>query len=114
MQGKNHTIRAGNRWKEGDWFSPRFWSGKPYASKQVNFVPDLGIQIKKTWPFEVDENGVASLDGSYLFGEEDENELAKNDGLTLQDFNDWLLMPCYKKSKAFSGQIICWNPEIEY
>jgi hypothetical protein len=109
---KHHTIRAGNRWKVGDFFSPRIWSGKPYASKQIEFAPP--IQVKKTWPFEVDENGVASLDGTYLFGEEDENTLAKNDGLSWQDFHDWLLMPCYKKGKPFKGQVICWNSEIHY
>src|SRR5690625_178209 len=27
---KHHTIRAGHRWKVGDKFSPRVWSGKPY------------------------------------------------------------------------------------
>jgi hypothetical protein len=32
---KLHTIRAGNRWKPGDVFSPRVWSGRPYASKQL-------------------------------------------------------------------------------
>jgi hypothetical protein len=41
---KHHTIRAGHRWKEGDWFSPRVWSGKPYNSKQIQFAPD--IQLK--------------------------------------------------------------------
>ena len=32
---KCHTIRAGHRFKPGDWFSPRVWSGKPYNSKQI-------------------------------------------------------------------------------
>jgi hypothetical protein len=42
---KHHTIRAGHRFKAGDWFSPRVWSGKPYNSKQIQFAPD--IQVKK-------------------------------------------------------------------
>jgi hypothetical protein len=109
---KNHTIRTGNRWKEGDFFSPRIWTGKPYASKQKEFVHP--VEIKKVWPFEVDENGVASIDGTYLFGEEDENMLALNDGLSWEDFSNWIIMPCFRKEKAFDGQIICWNPEIEY
>jgi len=32
---KHHTIRAGSRWREGEKFSPRIWSGKPYNSKQI-------------------------------------------------------------------------------
>lgn len=30
---KSHTIRSGHRWKVGDTFSPRVWSGNPYRSK---------------------------------------------------------------------------------
>ena len=52
---KHHTIRAGNRWKVGDKFSPRVWSGKPYNSKQIIIAPD--IEIKKVWEFEINENG---------------------------------------------------------
>jgi hypothetical protein len=52
IKPKGHTIRAGHRWKEGDVFSPRYWSSKPYASKQVCFVP-WGITVAKTWDFEV-------------------------------------------------------------
>lgn len=36
---KHHTIRAGNRFKTGDYFSPRVWSGSPYNSKQLNMRP---------------------------------------------------------------------------
>src|SRR6188768_2992687 len=48
---KHHTIRGGNRFKAGDWFSPRVWSGKPYNSKQIIIAPD--IQVKKVWDFEL-------------------------------------------------------------
>lgn len=56
VQPKHHTIRAGHRWKVGDWFRPVVWgndinpkSGRsgPYHSKQIIFAPD--IQVKKTW-----------------------------------------------------------------
>jgi hypothetical protein len=108
---KHHTIRAGNRWKVGDFFSPRVWSGKPYASKQIEFAPP--IQIKKVWPFEVDENGVPDVNGTYL--DEDElDTLTQNDGLRYEDFNAWILQPCYLKGKPFSGQIICWNDTVNY
>src|SRR3954464_10978578 len=32
---KSHTIRSGNRFKKGDFFSPRVWSAKPYNSPQI-------------------------------------------------------------------------------
>lgn len=119
---KHHTIRAGHRWKEGDWFSPRVWSGKPRHSKQITFAPD--IKVKKVWPFQI----IRVLDGmlsSYqmivegkelpLFGPvEDVFYLAKNDGLEYNDFCDWFKMDTAKKDIHFDGQIICWNENIEY
>lgn len=42
---KYHTIRAGNRFKKGDYFSPRIWTDKPYASKQYQFHPDILIVL---------------------------------------------------------------------
>lgn len=41
---KEHTIRKGKRWKVGDKFSPRIWSGKPYKSKQIILAPDTEIK----------------------------------------------------------------------
>lgn len=107
---KWHTIRAGNRWKVGDFFSPRFWSGKPYNSKQSLITEP--IEIKKIWDFKMDENGVYSVGGFYLDNDQYE-VLAKNDGLTEEDMFHWF-MPNYDKPKAFKGQIICWNEKIEY
>ena len=115
---KHHTIRQGKRWKAGDKFSPRYWSGKPYNSKQVEICHD--ITIENVFDFEVDELGVASINGFYYFPEEDEcdlfgyHELAKNDGLTPEDFHNWIIQPCFRKGVQFAGQIICWNPSINY
>src|SRR5688572_890388 len=53
---KWHTIRAGNRWKVGDVFSPRVWSGVPYKSKQIEIVPG-GIKIEKLWNFKIVKDG---------------------------------------------------------
>jgi hypothetical protein len=121
VKPKHHTIRAGHRWKEGDVFSPRYWSGKPYASKQICFVP-WGMTVAKTWDFEVDENGVPSLNGRYCFDYDQpsdeewatEKKVAANDGLLYQDWENWITQPCFDNGKAFHGQIICWNPEINY
>ena len=108
---KGHTIRSGNRWKVGDKFSPRVWSGNPYQSKQIAIAPD--IEIKKLWDIEIDINGVISINGKYI-EDASEKRLAKNDGLSEIDFFHWLIKPCMKKVKPFSGQIICWDETINY
>lgn len=100
---KHHTIRAGNRFKAGDWFSPRVWSGKPYRSKQIIIAPD--IQVKKTWDFEVYHRHNGKADLTFRF--DNIPLVAKNDGLELVDFLHWF-------NKPMTGQIICWNDKIEY
>jgi len=103
-QPKHHTIRAGNRWKVGDKFSPRVWSGKPYNSKQIIIAPD--IEIKKVWNFEIKDSEV-NINGFLYNGKT--KDLIKNDGLEEMDFWNWFQFP-----KPFSGQIICWNENINY
>jgi hypothetical protein len=108
---KVHTIREGHRWKVGDIFSPRIWSGRPYFSKQIIISPD--IEVKKVWDFEIWGTGVISIQTNML------NELregisceriAQNDGFDdVKDFLAW-----FKYPKPFTGQIICWNDEIQY
>jgi hypothetical protein len=102
---KHHTIRAGHRWKVGDKFSPRVWSGKPYASKMITIAPD--IEIKKVWKFEISNNTLI-LDGKELSPAQ-WIELAKNDGLKVGEMLNWFRYP-----HEFSGQVICWNPNLEY
>lgn len=100
---KQHTIRRGKRWKVGDKFSPRIWNGRPYNSKQIVIAPD--IEIKKVWDFKTtDEDYI--LNGKKL-GLAALTEVAKNDGLNVDDFECWF-------PKIFAGQIICWNEEITY
>lgn len=114
---KHHTIRAGHRWKVGDWFSPAVWgndinpkSGRrgPYHSKQIKFAPD--IQIKKVWDFMVDVEGCFFINQklyAYPNSEHTLQPLAKNDGLEWMDLLNWFQEPMI-------GQIICWNENIEY
>jgi len=106
---KRHTIRSGNRWKVGDKFSPRVWSGKPYQSKQIIIAPD--IEVKKVWDIEI-INQTVVLNGvefcqysplSCLF-----YELSKNDGLTAIELIQWF------GDKFFTGQIICWDESVIY
>lgn len=106
--GKHHTIRGGNRFKAGDWFSPRVWHGRPYNSKQIIIAPD--IQVKKVWSFELTEDNLYMVNGSlYAYPNSDFaiEPLAHNDGLEMVDFVDWF-------NKPFKGQIICWNENINY
>lgn len=123
---KWHTIRAGKRWKVGDKFSARVWSGKPYASKQIEFAQ---IEIKKVFDFEMDPCGVFSINGYYFpskdidyltsdqlmeFIESEDERLANNDGLSAYDFHQWFKCHPKKKDEGFSGQILCWSENIEY
>lgn len=105
---KCHTIRAGHRWKVGDKFSPRVWSGKPYRSPQIIFSKD--IEIKKVWDFEI--KPTEKYARYYVNGKEmvctDFAKLAMNDGLDPGDFEDWF------QYKAMQGQIICWDENISY
>ena len=102
---KYHTIRAGHRWKVGDMFSPRVWSGKPYRSKQIQFAPD--IEIKKVWDVEFDGDGCFWIFSDKERGANILYTVAKNDGLSLTDMMSWF-------NKPFTGQIIAWNENINY
>jgi len=106
FHAKHHTIRAGNRIKVGDAISFRVWSGKPYLSKQIIIAPD--IQVVKTWKFEVRKHHIGTdfyIDDIARFFSL--NRLAENDGLSKEDMFDWF-------NKPMIGQIICWNPKVEY
>ena len=130
---KKHTIRGGSRFKVGDKFSPRVWSGKPYSSKQITIAPD--IEVKKVWDFEVvTEDDDGENDWSYIYflgttytcygdGGYDKPlmvEIAKNDGLSITDFYNWFLTGRTKQQrldnepKVFKGQIICWSDDVCY
>ncbi len=102
---KGHTIRIGNRWKAGDKFSPRVWSGKPYRSKQIIIAPD--IEVKKTFDFSITKKNGYMINGNGYNTISTIGIVAGNDGLATDDFELWF-------AKEFSGQIICWNNNINY
>lgn len=110
---KVHTVRAGNRWKAGDYFSPRVWSDKPYNSPQIIIAPD--IKIENVWSFEITPTGskccifIDSISKPFNLLD----EVAKNDGLTREDFNHWFSTKQIRDN-GFKGQVICWNKNIEY
>ena len=110
LNGKHHTIRAGERWKKGQYFSPRVWSGKPYNSKQIIIAPDT--EIKNIWSVEIDVEGVFYINGKQIdvtFSICDGRTVADNDGLDSDDLLNW-----FPVGKPFKGQIICWNGSIKY
>jgi hypothetical protein len=114
---KSHTIREGNRFKKGDYFSPAIWGDNinpkngrtgPYQSKQIKFAPD--IEIKKVWEFEINScftTGMAI--NRKIVRANDLAKIAENDGLDVEDLMSWFQYP-----KPFIGQVICWNEEISY
>jgi len=109
---KGHTIRAGHRWKPGDYFSPRIWSGLPYRSKQIILAPDT--QVKKVYDFTISNNGRIYVNGKLLHFNLTKKGInlsiiAQNDGLTDDDLLAWFKWP-----KQFSGQIIVWDDNINY
>lgn len=113
---KWHTIRLGRRWKVGDKFSPRVWSDRPYASKQIIIAPD--IELKKVWDVHIEFIGSnihvmipkeSRTDEYFLISAGD---VAKNDGLDVYDFIEWFKRP--KRKDKFIGQILCWNENINY
>lgn len=113
---KGHTIRAGNRWKVGDYFSPRVWSGKPYASKQIEFAPP--IEIKKIWEVDIQLGNYLQVmlptKSANTWSLLSNGEVAKNDGLDVHDFMNWFNIHPKRKEQILSAQIICWNNDIIY
>ena len=105
-EGKNgkkiHTIRANYElWakrikevQEGKAIlSIRYWSGKPYNSKQVEIWQldqHSGCGVQKL-EFYKDKDEVPSIKYPLIsnLSEPDINSIAKNDGLSLEDFKEW-------------------------
>ena len=115
IKPKGHTIRAGHRWKSGDKFSPRVWSGKPYTTKQITIAPD--IEVKKVFDVNIEITGSIAFSffiDSKNIPTDEVVRLAKNDGLEVNDFLNWFAAHPNKKESVFTGQIICWDENINY
>jgi hypothetical protein len=117
LEMKNHTIRAGERWKKGEYFSPRVWSGKPYNTPQIILAKDTLItdvydfEIKQAYmelPLDYDTDVI--INHRFFHTDSDIMKVVdKNDGLTLAELLQW-----FKYPKPFKGQIICWNKNAQY
>ena len=94
---KIHTIRGNYElWKkrfdkinEGKAIlSIRYWSGKPYRSPQIELIKfdksdGIGLEELFFW-----ENGT-TRNGCPFYPDVQLQTIAKNDGLSLEDFKDW-------------------------
>ena len=101
---KLHTMRAGERFKEGEKFSPRVWSGTPYDSPQIIFAPEQ--VVFKTYPVQL-INSLFLIHGKNI-DLEILQRVIENDGFCdVDDFYSWFY-------DDFEGQIIAWDKNVNY
>ncbi len=113
VQGsKRHTIRANyplwakrfEQIERGEaCLSIRQWSGKPYASKQLEIArlaKEDGIGLQKL--IYQKENRLSPARYTIEDCEIDTSMLAENDGLTLSDWEAWFSNPKYDLSKPLA------------
>ena len=111
---KIHTIRADQKgwWEKNEeainsgrkYLSLREWAGRPYNSSQtiLGERERIGLQtITMTYSSE-DELPQAWVDGKKVPVE----ELAKHDGLSVEDFVSWFFGTPLYKGNTFEGKII--------
>lgn len=111
---KIHTIRKNyHQWQhnaekmeQGNYvLSIRQWSGKPYNSPQVEIAQrsnPIGVQPIELRYHADNDTISATIDGR----EFDWSTIAKNDGLSVQDFKEWFFGKDPKEDKVFKGGII--------
>ena len=100
---KRHTIRANAKgyYKDGDVVQITQWSGAPYRSK----VEKTGVVIRiglEPVTLTLLDNG--TLSATVGFKTVLPARLAKNDGLTLEQFIDWFFP--LRKPGIFKGSIV--------
>lgn len=112
---KAHTIRSRHSRKQGQFLTPAVWSGRPYHDPQIIIAPDM--EVKKVWDFKVQkfidgywiDFGNYHIPESFPFRHSILPMVARNDGLSLEDFLAWFKWP-----SAFDGQIICFSNDVNY
>lgn len=105
---KKHTIRNGKRFKNGEKFSPRYWSEKPCSSPQVQFSDEKELRV-----FDIKiciPDRLLEIDGVNYYHTFDSTlaKIAENDGLNVEDFKSWF------GNKFLDGQILCWDRNLTY
>lgn len=115
---KHTTIRLGRSRKTGDKVSLRVWgndinpkSGRsgPYHSKQIVIAPDVEIQVTEILIYRYTSDYIevwTDLDDIFKDKNLNLEEVATNDGLTVESLTSWFsnLMPGYHEA-----QIIRWG-----
>lgn len=111
---KKHTIRRNyDLWKvnaekmeRGKFYlSIRQWSGKPYNSPQVEIAQrhnPIGVQPVELYYHADNDTITAKIDGREWL-DADCYTLAKNDGLSVQDFKEWFFGKTANKQEQTSS-----------
>ena len=114
---KKHTIRKNyDQWKVNAekmerskfYLSIRQWSGRPYKSPQVEIAQrnnPIGVQPIELYYHADNDTITAKIDGREWL-DADCYTIAKNDGLSVQDFKEWFFGKDPKEDKVFTGVII--------
>lgn len=110
LNGKKQTTIRGNlqRWriirsqlKKGTHIlSLRYWSGKPYRSKQVEFARCTSIDTHRVFITNDDHNGFEMSVNSIYRNQSVIEQIAAHEGLTVDDFTAWF------PQEEFSGAMI--------
>lgn len=90
------------------YLSIRQWSGKPYNSPQVEIAQrhnPIGVQPIELYYHADNDTITAKIDGREWL-DADCYTLAKNDGLSIQDFKEWFFGKEPTEDKVFIGGII--------
>jgi len=87
-------------------FTDNLW-GANSVRREIKSVWNIRILVL-AFPNPLGYQCVVTINGKPFYKLE---QLANNDGLTLEDFIHWMYN---KKEEAFEGQIICWDENIEY
>ena len=99
---KRHSIRRSKRVRRGMQLSLRTWHGKPYRSKQAEFLNHICVSTQDVTIFRV-HGKVRVWIGDNILDNETVEVLAINDGFdSADDFVKYF-------QKGFIGQIIHWT-----
>ena len=114
---KKHTIRKNyDQWivnaekmeRSKFYLSIRQWSGRPYKSPQVEIAQrnnPIGVQPIELYYHADNDTITAQIDGREWL-DADCYTIAKNDGLSVQDFKEWFFGKDPHEDKVFTGVII--------
>ncbi len=106
---KHHTVRMGRHFKPIDELTLAIWSGKPYRTKQIKLwtgsirAIDIFIESRKN-QISIFKDLGKTIESINIY------DVAKNDGLSFDDFKAWFNLP----TGTHLAQILIWNPEINY